>query len=47
MVAAEVQKVWQPGNLVARQFLKNDTLGESFGIPLLHSVAIKQLLVVV
>ena len=23
MVQAEVQKVWQPGNLVARNFLKN------------------------
>ena len=39
MVAAEVQKVCQPGNLVAR---KNDTLTEKFGIPFSHSLAIKQ-----
>ena len=27
---AEVEKVWQPGNLVARKFFKNQALAESF-----------------
>ena len=27
----EVEKVWQPGNLVSRKFLKNHALAESFG----------------
>ena len=26
----EVEKVWQPGNLVARKFFKNQALAESF-----------------
>ena len=27
----EVEKVWQPGNLVARKILKNQAMKESFG----------------
>ena len=27
---AEVEKVWQPGNLVARKFLKNLSLADTF-----------------
>ena len=38
----EVEKVWQPGNLVARKFLKNQALAESFWILLPHFVAIEQ-----
>ena len=30
---SEVEKVWQPGNLVARKFLKNQALAESFFDP--------------
>ena len=29
----EVEKVWQPGNLVARKFLRNQALAESFFDP--------------
>ena len=38
----EVEKVRQPGNLVARKFLKNQALAESFWILLPHFVAIEQ-----
>ena len=38
----EVEKVWQPGNLVARKFLKNQALAESFWIFLLHFLTSKQ-----
>ena len=39
---AEVEKVWQPGNLVARKFLKNQALAESFWILLLYFLTSKQ-----
>ena len=39
---AEVQKVRQPGNLVARKFLKNQALAEIFLIFLPHFLTIKQ-----
>ena len=38
----EVEKVWQPGNLVARKILKNEALAESFWILLLHFLTSKQ-----
>ena len=38
----EVEKVQQPGNLVARKFLKNQDLTESVWIHLVHFLAIKQ-----
>ena len=41
-ICSEVEKVWQPGNLVARKFVKNWTLGESFWILLPHFLAVKQ-----
>ena len=34
--------MWQPGNLVARKFLKNQALAESFLIFLLHFLTSKQ-----
>ena len=34
--------MWQPGNLVARKFLKNQALAESFWIFLLHFLTSKQ-----
>ena len=37
-----MEKVRQPGNLVARKFLKNQALAESFWILLPHFVAIEQ-----
>ena len=40
---AEVEKVWQPGNLVARKFLKNQALAESFWILFPHFLTSKQL----
>ena len=42
MLYAEVEKVWQPGNLVARRILKNEALAESFWINLLHFLTSKQ-----
>ena len=39
---AEVEKVWQHGNLVARKFLKNQGLAERFWILLPDFFAIKQ-----
>ena len=39
----EVEKVWQPGNLVARKFFKNQALAESFWILLPHFIATEQL----
>ena len=39
---AEVEKVWQPGNLVARKFLKNQALVERFWILLLQFLISKQ-----
>ena len=39
---AEVEKVRQPGNLVARKFLKNQALAESLWILLPHFLPIKQ-----
>ena len=39
---AEVHKVRQPGNLVARKFLKNQVLAESFWIFPLHFLKSKQ-----
>ena len=41
-VWAEVQKVRQPGNLVARKFLKNQALAESFWTLPSHFLMIKQ-----
>ena len=38
----EVEKVWQPGNLVARKFLKTQALAESFWILLLYFFTSKQ-----
>ena len=38
----EVEKVRQPGNLVARKFLKNQALTESFWIFLPHFLAIEK-----
>ena len=37
-----VEKVWKPGNLVARKFLKNQALAERFWIFLLHFLTSKQ-----
>ena len=42
MCQSEVQKVRQPGNLVARKFLKNQALAESFWILFPHFLAVKQ-----
>ena len=39
---SEVEKVWQPGNLIARKFLKNPALAESFWIFLLHYLTNKR-----
>ena len=38
----EVEKLWQPGNLVARKFWKNKALAESFWILFLHFLTIMQ-----
>ena len=40
--SSEVEKVWQPGNLVARKILKNEALAESFWILLPHFLTSKQ-----
>ena len=37
-----MEKVWQPGNLVARKFLKNKALAESLWILFLHFFTSKQ-----
>ena len=42
MKPSEVQKVWQPGNLIARKFLKSKALEKSFWILLQHSLTITQ-----
>ena len=42
MLVTELEKVWQPGNLVARKFLKNQALAESFWILLLYFLTSKQ-----
>ena len=39
---AEMEKMWQPGNLVARKFFKDQALAESFWILLLHFLISKQ-----
>ena len=39
----KVEKVWQPGNLVVRKFLKNKALTENFWILLLHFLTSRQI----